>query len=399
MVLAAPLQRSHEQFQVRVEDYKAFRRDGFLHIRGLVAPEEVAELAQFTDDMIAGRSHIPGLPAPRRMRPRRAPELLRRIHMPHRACEIAERFLLHPRVVDVLEALIGPDVLALQTMLFFKQPGQAGQGFHQDSYYIPTQPDTLIGAWLAIDAADEDNGCLWMTPGSQHEPIYPDCDGVTQQGDTILSDIESIKDASHPDEAVNTLARIALQYGNELKVAAQPGDVIFFGGHIFHRSHPNMSQRSRRAFVSHYCNARSRVPWNHGIPYAGAAANQEHILARGTTHLPYAQPKFGTPCAANVPALYGERTNDSRVKSMMGDDNGLWCWCRTKMRSTIIKSCGHSTGDSPQRLRGHREKRFMLCDCQYCDTQNFPDDVRATHWLARQRNSRPGCYAALPRKQ
>ena len=128
---------------------------------------------------------MPGLPSP----PEDASEAERRhfydrIHMPHRTCELAERFLLHPRIVDVLEALIGPDILGLQTMLFFKQPGQGGQGFHQDSYYIPTQPDTLIGAWMAIDRADEENGCLWMTPGSQHEPIYPDCDGVTQQGDT-----------------------------------------------------------------------------------------------------------------------------------------------------------------------------------------------------------------------
>ena len=76
-----------------------------------------------------------------------------RVHMLHRRLALHERFLLHPRVLDVLEALIGPDVLALQSMLFFKQPGQPGQGYHQDSYYIPTFPDTLCGAWIAIDAA------------------------------------------------------------------------------------------------------------------------------------------------------------------------------------------------------------------------------------------------------
>lgn len=328
MVLAESFQRTHEQYQLRVDDYIAFRRDGFLHIKGLVSADEVAELARFTDDMMAGAATIPGIPAPSAdLSEAQRRRFYERIHMPHRALELAERFLLHPRIVDVLEALIGPDVLALQTMLFFKQPGQAGQGFHQDSYYIPTQPDTLIGAWLAIDPADEENGCLWMTPGSQHEPIYPDCDGATQQGDTILSDIESIKAASHPDIEVNTLARIALEYGKEVKVEAEPGDVIFFGGHVFHRSHQNDSQHSRRAFVSHYCNARSRVPWNHGATYdgeeEGGAANYKHILARGSTHLPYAQPKFGTPCAANAPELYGPRFDDHRVKSMMGDDNGF----------------------------------------------------------------------------
>ena len=42
-----------------------------------------------------------------------------------------------------------------------------------------------------------------------------------------------------------------------------------------------------------------------------------------STHLPYAQPKFGTLCAANAPELYGERFDDNRVKSMMGDSSGF----------------------------------------------------------------------------
>ena len=328
MLIAESPVRSHDTYPVSVEQYKAFRRDGFLHVPGLVTPAEVAELAQFTEDLMAGRETLPGVAPP-------APDLganerrhfYERVHQLHRSMPIGERFLLHPRVIDVLEALIGPDVLALQTMLFFKQPGQPGQGFHQDSYYIPTQPDTLIGAWIAIDRATEDNGCLWITPGSQVEPIYPDCDGASRHGDTHIGDIDIIKAASHPDTEVNTLARIALRYGEEIPVPAQPGDVIFFGGHVFHRSHANNANFSRRAFVSHYCNARSRVPWNHGMPYegaeAGAAANYVHILARGSTHLPYAQPAFGTPCAANLPALYGERADDHRTRSMMGDDNGF----------------------------------------------------------------------------
>jgi hypothetical protein len=82
-------------------------------------------------------------------------------------------------------------------------------------------------------------------------------------------------------------------------VVVEPGSVVFFHSHLLHRSHPNRSgQRWRRAFVSHYCNARSWVPWNHGAPYEGEAANYLHILARGATHLPFAQPRFGTPCTA-----------------------------------------------------------------------------------------------------
>ena len=66
-----------------------------------------------------------------------------------------------------------------------------------------------------------------------------------------------------------------------------PGDAVFFHGHVLHRSHANRSAtRTRRAFVAHYCNARSFVPWDEG-------GNDRHILARGSTHLPYALPLFG----------------------------------------------------------------------------------------------------------
>lgn len=302
----ASLERADEPYRVGVTEYTTFSEQGFLLVRGLVSPEDVGELVTHTENLLSGRETIPGTPAPSFTNPDGQAEYWLRIHMLHRKLAIHERFLLHPRILDVLEALIGPDVLALQTMLFFKRPGQPGQGYHQDSYYIPTFPDTLCGAWLAIDRADEENGCMWMTVGSQHAPVYPDTDNVSPNGHTGLHDLEPIVGASHTDEAKNGLARVARGYaGREVAVIAEPGDVVFFGGHILHRSHSNRASRPRRAFVGHYCNARSWVPWNAGAAFTpfepGGGANHEHILARGTTHLPYAQPVFGTPCAANQP--------------------------------------------------------------------------------------------------
>ena len=314
----------HTPYRVSVDEYRQFRRDGYLIVKNLISRDEVSELITLTDDMMQGKVTFPGIPSPPEDMPDDKRRLFyERLHMPHRSGEIFERFLLNQRLADVLEALIGPDVLALQTILFFKQPGHIGQGFHQDSYYIPTQPDTLCGAWIALDPATKENGCLWMTPGSQVEPIYPDCDGVSEQGDIVLADIPQIKNASHPDTEKNTVADIALQYEKEVAAEVEPGDAVFFGGHIFHRSHRNNANFPRRAFVSHYCNARSRVPWNHGYSYEGDSANHEHILLRGSTHLDYAQPRFGTPCAANMPERYGQPDREPLPKSMMGDDNGF----------------------------------------------------------------------------
>ncbi|HEX5690065.1 MAG TPA: phytanoyl-CoA dioxygenase family protein [Roseiflexaceae bacterium] len=316
-----PTAFAYEPYRLSVAEYVAFHEQGFLAVRGLVPQEDVDALNAHMDHLLDGSETIPGITAPSFTAPGERLQYWLRVHMLHRRLAIHERTLLHPRVLDVLEALIGPDVLALQSMLFFKQPGQPGQGYHQDSYYIPTFPDTLCGAWLALDRADEENGCLWMTVGSQHEPVYPDSDGVTANGHQGLSDIEPIYNASHTDETQNGLTRVARKYaGREVKVEADPGDVVFFGGHVLHRSHANRSARSRRAFVGHYCNARSWVPWNHGQPWEGESGNYLHILARGTTHLPYAQPQFGTPCAANQPR---PAAGPMRPASMMPGADGM----------------------------------------------------------------------------
>jgi phytanoyl-CoA hydroxylase len=267
---------------VTVDEYVRFRCEGFLIVRGLVAPDEVGELLAHVEELAAGQ-----------------PDVLR-IHMLHRRLEIHERFMLHPRVLDVVAALVGPDVLALQTMLFVKRPGSSGQGYHQDSFHIITQPDTLIGAWLALDRADEENGCLLVTAGSQNEPVYPDVDELAGHGgDHLLVDIPAVAGADDPDESRNDLAPVAAKYaGREVAAVVEPGDVVFFGGHVLHRSHANLSEtRSRRSFVAHYCNARSYVPWDDEPLEDGEMANDRHILARGSTHLPYARPRFGTPAA------------------------------------------------------------------------------------------------------
>jgi hypothetical protein len=281
---------------------------------------EVEELKGHADGILRGDVPLQGLePPPEGSTEADLLQRFTRVHMLHRADAVSERFFLQPRILDVLEALIGPDVLALQTMLFFNPPGKGGQGWHQDSYYITTYPDTLIGVWLALEPADEENGCLWVAPGSHCETVYPSPDPdegfVHAQG--AFANLHPVRNVSHLDNSVNTLSQVALTY-ESVPVEVDPGDVVFFHGHLLHRSYPNRTQnRWRRAFVSHYCNARSWVPWNHGQPYEGEAANQCHILARGATHLPYATPVFGTPCAATEPTAH---EGHHRTVRMMAED-------------------------------------------------------------------------------
>jgi phytanoyl-CoA hydroxylase len=306
---SAPVKPSRsDRYQVSIEEYARFKRDGYLIVCDLVSPEEIAELRQHTDDLMQGKLPeqqgrsmaqrdlardsgvtVQALEAPpAHLSPEEKAQFFLRIHMLHRKLELHERYMLHPRVLDVLEVLIGPDVLALQTMLFLKPPGKPGQGWHQDSFYIPTSPDTLCGAWIAIDDCDEQNGAMWFAKGSGTEPIYPPCPEVSYGfGDKIVGDIQYVKGVSDPDDEKNALTRVADKY-DQLLATMKAGDVAFFNGHVLHRSKKNWTtDRYRRSFVSHYCNARSFTQWGadeqvEKDPQTGMA-NNSHILARGDT--------------------------------------------------------------------------------------------------------------------
>ena len=345
---AALPQERPDRYPVSVDEYRTFKRNGFLVVRGLVAPAEIAELRRHTEDLMQGRlpeqnrqmaegekpGHgvaVQGLDAPpAHLSPDEKAQYFLRIHMLHRQLELHERYLLHPRVLDVLESLIGPDLLALQTMLFLKPPGKPGQGWHQDRFYIPTHPDTLCGAWIAIDDTDEQNGAMWMALGSGSEPVYPPHAslGYGAFGQRELEGIQYVGGVSDPDDEKNDLSRIADQYPQVL-VSAKAGDVVFFNGHILHRSKKNWSaDRTRRSFVSHYCNARSFTQWGGdgsetADPITGMT-NGAHILARGDTHLPFARPRFGTPCAALLSPEERRSQSEHAALMMMGDmDSGL----------------------------------------------------------------------------
>ena len=263
-----------EKYQVSLEQRHLFGRNGYLKVEGLLTDAELRQLDQHSMDLALDKTDLSGFDTkPRTETDERSPAAVEdryfRFIQFHHHLEIHERFLLHPRLLDVLEVLIGPDLMAMQSMLFIKPPGKPGQAFHQDSYYIKTAPDTLCGAWIAIDDCDEENGCMSFIPGSNFDPIYQEVAMPENTGDfqARLTEIVGV------DQSRETLA------------PARAGDVIFFHGHLIHRSRQNRSKdRFRRAYVCHYAHARSYTEWGGG--------NANHILVRGVTHLPFARTRF-----------------------------------------------------------------------------------------------------------
>lgn len=70
-------------------------------------------------------------------------------------------------ILDVVEDLIGPDILAFAARFWIK-PGRDGSyvSWHQDSAYFGLEPHDLVTVWLALTDSNSENGCMRVIPGS-----------------------------------------------------------------------------------------------------------------------------------------------------------------------------------------------------------------------------------------
>jgi phytanoyl-CoA hydroxylase len=176
-------------------------------------------------------------------------DVLRRylcVHHPHKLSSVVADALAHPRVVDVLTRVIGPNVKAMQSMLFIKAEGRPGQPWHQDEYFIPTRDRSLTAVWIALDDATVENGCLWVLPGSHRRGVlYPDRD---QDDPRFDCSIEAYDFPYRDEDAV--------------PVEVPAGAAVIFNGYLLHRSLPNSGRHGyRRALANHYMSAESPLQW------------------------------------------------------------------------------------------------------------------------------------------
>jgi len=227
----------------RAQDTHAqFARDGFLVARGLLRADEVAELVTTFMTMHAG-GPIPGCFSPAPLA-ESAGDILKaypRMMHPHRVNATAKRYMLHPAILGVLEAIFGEEPLAAQSMLYFKPPTARGQALHQDDYYLKTQPGKCVAAWIALDPADRENGGMLVVPGTHDAPVF--CPHEADPKVSFTRDEVDLPEGLHP-EPVDLAA----------------GDVLFFNGSIVHGSYPNTSKtRFRRAYIGHYVSASTQM--------------------------------------------------------------------------------------------------------------------------------------------
>ena len=181
-------------------------------------------------------------------------------------------------------------------MFFAKPPGKPGQAWHQDEAFIPTRDRSLCGAWIAIDDATVENGCLWVLPGSHK-------DGVLCQQ----------REHDQPDQFDSSPESYGFDDSIEVPVEVERGSVVFFNGYLLHRSKRNVSGQYRRSLVNHYMSTQSPLHWCLDEELEGGGKHQSdnrsvHVVCGED---PYAHLGYTMPADAVYLRKYDEHGADT----------------------------------------------------------------------------------------
>jgi len=206
----------------------AFRRDGFVHLRGFFDAAEAARIAAWTDEVAGWPETVDGhmvyyedsLTEPDARVVQRIEDLTP-FHAGFR------KLMTEGRLIAAVGELIGASAVLFKDKINFKLPGGDGFKAHQDQQAGWSRyADYFVTALVAIDDATTENGCLEMAAGwhdrglvgKEWEPL-----GSGETADMVFAPCPTA-----------------------------PGDAVFFDSFAPHRSGPNLTGRPRRALYITY---------------------------------------------------------------------------------------------------------------------------------------------------
>ncbi len=239
------------------EEHETYAKDGFFIRPKAYDTDEIDALRNRIEDLVELIETSDVLPEKQKQailkrnvgtEATSGPASLNSITRLHRFSALVRSHIRDPRRLDAVTQIVGSDLFCPNDLYFFKPPGTGRPiAWHQDSWYfrntyVSSIGDAIeqasIGTYLALDDADEENGCLWVIPGSHHLGIIDH------------SQVESDK----------YLLQKRVTVSDEMEERAIPvevpkGALVFFNNALLHRSTPNRSDRFRRAYIVHYMKA------------------------------------------------------------------------------------------------------------------------------------------------
>jgi non-heme Fe2+,alpha-ketoglutarate-dependent halogenase len=154
-----------------------------------------------------------------------------------------DQMIRTPAILDAVEDILGPNLLAWNTHWFVKEPGDGRYvGWHQDTTYWHLEPDSAITVWIALSDATKASGAMRMVKGTHMREVVAHNDtwkpgAMLTRGQEIAVDV---------DEA------------SAIDVELKAGQMSLHHHKIFHASPPNQALDRRIGLAVRYIPTRVR---------------------------------------------------------------------------------------------------------------------------------------------
>jgi non-haem Fe2+, alpha-ketoglutarate-dependent halogenase len=218
------------------EQIEGYQENGFAFPAPVLSAAEAAGfLAQFEDQEERQWQ--------RRGRAYDDPEGREWLRKPHKSAQWAFSLATHPRIVDAIEDILGPDILLWDTKLFPKPPRSSSfVSWHQDGTYLGIEPLTdVVTAWVALSESLVENGCMRVLPGTHKSGQRPHTKTFAE-GNLLLNG--QVIEGVAAEDAVD--------------VPLHAGEMSVHHMMLVHGSLPNTSDKKRIGISINYVTPRAR---------------------------------------------------------------------------------------------------------------------------------------------
>ena len=211
-------------------EVRRYRADGFLVPSFRLAEDVVDRLHDATERLVTERPELIDHPI---IGPHLPGGGMHGLHTDGTFLDVAT----HTPVLDLVEQLVGPDLILWNTLLFYKRAVEGPSApWHRDGFGYPIEPIATTSIWIAITPSTVDNGCLRFIPGS-HLTTDPGVHDSTPKPDEMFS-------ASLDPAVFDSSAAV--------DVELQPGQLVIFDVYTVHGSKANLGTIPRVGLSCRY---------------------------------------------------------------------------------------------------------------------------------------------------
>ncbi|HCK11151.1 MAG: hypothetical protein CME21_20220 [Gemmatimonadetes bacterium] len=222
---------STQKRKLRPEEVGFYDENGYVVVDGLFPIEELESIDAELDRLV-GEAEESGTSGIGSQASHRNKGWLLQLGL---RSEITRRFAQDERVLDLIEEIVKPGIAIYSAKLTAKMPKSEDIcHWHQDNAYYNAHAlsKTRMSVWIPMVDVDEENGCLWVVPGSH-------TGGVKEHG-------------QYGGQCPKSMGPADMVAEGAIPCAVKAGSILLFRSDLWHHSKGNGTDRVRRAFIVSY---------------------------------------------------------------------------------------------------------------------------------------------------